>query len=187
MDALALDPVLARTCGAALAVILVLGAWQKLRDLAVFEASVELYRLLPESLVPLFARLFPVAEVMAGIALLFDATRTAGFVLGVLVLGAATAGVAINVARGHTDIDCGCGGAEGHTRLSWALVARNGVLLALLALGAQAGTQLGNERALVWIDYLSVAGGTLMLLTLYAAANQLLANHPNLAQMRSGS
>lgn len=183
MDALALDPVLARTCGAALAVILVLGAWQKLRDLAVFEASVELYRLLPESLVPLFARLFPVAEAMAGIALLFDATRTAGFVLGVLVLGAATAGVAINVARGHTDIDCGCGGAEGHTRLSWALVARNGVLLALLALGAQAG----SDRSLVWIDYLSVAGGTLMLLTLYAAANQLLANHPNLAQMRSGS
>lgn len=183
MDALALDPVLARTCGAALAVILVLGAWQKLRDLAVFEASVELYRLLPESLVPLFARLFPVMEAVAGVALLFDTTRTAGLVLGLLVLGAATAGVAINVARGHTEIDCGCGGAEGHTRLSWALVVRNAVLLALLVLGAQAG----GDRSLVWIDYLSVAGGTLMLLTLYAAANQLLANHPHLAQMRSGS
>lgn len=183
MDALALDPVLARTCGAALAVILLLGAWQKLRDLAVFEASVELYRLLPERMVPLFARLFPLAEAVAGAALLFEASRNAGFVLGLAVLGAATLAVAINVARGHTDIDCGCGGAEGHTRLSWALVARNTVLLTLLTLGAQPG----SERALVWIDYLSVAGGTLMLITLYAAANQLLANHPNLAQLRSRS
>ncbi|WP_199917014.1 MauE/DoxX family redox-associated membrane protein [Parazoarcus communis] len=183
MDALAIDPVLARACGAALAVILIVGAWQKLRDLVVFEASVELYRLLPESLVPLFARLFPVLEAMAGVALLFDASRPLGLVLGVLVLGSATAGVAINVARGHTEIDCGCGGAEGHTRLSWLLVARNAVLLGLLVVGAQ----LGTDRGLVWIDYLSVAGGTLMLLTLYAAANQLLANQPHLAQMRSGS
>ncbi len=35
MDALALDPVLARACGAAIAVVLLTGAWQKLRDLAV--------------------------------------------------------------------------------------------------------------------------------------------------------
>ncbi|ATE58620.1 MauE/DoxX family redox-associated membrane protein [Thauera sinica] len=183
MDALALDPVLARACGAALAVILLLGAWQKLRDVAVFEASVELYRLLPEALVPAFARVFPVLEAIAGTALLFDGTRAAGLAVGALVLGAATLAVAINVARGRTGIDCGCGGAEGHTRLSWALVVRNAVLLALLGAGAQAGA----ERSLVWIDYLSVAGGTLMLLALHAAANQLLANHPHLAQMRNGS
>lgn len=183
MDALVIDPVLARACGAALAVILIVGAWQKLRDMAVFEASVELYRLLPETLVPVFARLFPVLEAMAGVALLFDVSRGFGLVLGLLVLGCATAGVAINVARGHTEIDCGCGGAEGHTRLSWLLVVRNTVLIVLLV----AGAQTGSDRGLVWIDYLSVAGGTLMLLTLYEAANQLLANHPHLAQMRSGS
>ncbi len=183
MDALVLDPVLARVSGAALVVILLVGAWQKLRDPAVFEASVELYRLLPERLVPLFARLFPLLEAMAGVALLFEASRPIGFALGLAVLGTATLGVAINVLRGHTEIDCGCGGAEGHTRLSWALVVRNAVLLVLLAAGAQAGA----ERGLVWIDYLSVAGGTLVLLALYAAANQLLANHPNLAQLRNGS
>lgn len=183
MDALAMDPVLARACGAALAVILIVGAWQKLRDMAVFEASVELYRLLPERMVAPFARLFPVLEAASGVALLFELSRGAGLALGLLVLGSATTAVAINVARGHTEIDCGCGGAEGHTRLSWLLVVRNAVLLALLV----AGAQQGSDRGLVWIDYLSVAGGTLMLLTLYAAANQLLANHPHLAQMRSGS
>jgi hypothetical protein len=40
-------------------------------------------------------------------------------------------------------------------------------------------------RALVWIDYLSVAGATLGLLGLYVTANQLMANHPRLHAMRN--
>ncbi len=181
MDALTLDPVLARVCGAALAVVLLSGAWQKLRDLAVFEASVDIYRLLPDALVPLFARAFPLLEALAGAALLFDSTRSAGLVLSLAVLGVATAGVIANLLRGHTEIDCGCGGAEGHTTLSWALPARNTVLLIAAVLGGQDG----GSRDLMWIDYLSVAGGTLALLGLYAAANQLMANHPRLIQLRN--
>ncbi len=157
----ALDPVLARACGAAIAVVLLTGAWQKLRDMAVFEASVDLYRLLPDGLVPLFARGFPLLEALAGTALLF--------------------GVVLNLLRGHTTIDCGCGGADGHTTLSWALPARNAVLLLVAVLGGQDG----SGRALMWIDYLSVAGGTLALVGLYATANQLMANHPRLIQLRN--
>ncbi len=177
----ALDPVLARACGAAIAVVLLTGAWQKLRDLAVFEASVDLYRLLPDSLVPLFARGFPVLEALAGTALLFDSTRALGLLLSVAVLGVATGGVVLNLLRGHTEIDCGCGGADGHTTLSWALPARNAVLLLIAVLGGQDG----SGRALMWIDYLSVAGGTLALVGLYATANQLMANHPRLIQLRN--
>ncbi len=177
----ALDPVLARACGAAVAVVLLTGAWQKLRDLAVFEASVDLYRLLPDSLVPLFARGFPVLEALAGAALLFDSTRAIGLLLSVAVLGVATAGVVFNLLRGHTEIDCGCGGAEGHTTLSWALPARNTLLLLIAVLGGQDG----SGRDLMWIDYLSVAGGTLALFGLYATANQLMANHPRLIQLRN--
>ena len=177
----ALDPVLARACGAAIAVVLLTGAWQKLRDLAVFEASVDLYRLLPDSLVPLFARGFPVLEALAGTALLFDSTRALGLLLSVAVLGVATGGVVLNLLRGHTNIDCGCGGADGHTTLSWALPARNAVLLLIAVLGGQDG----SGRALMWIDYLSVAGGTLALVGLYATANQLMANHPRLIQLRN--
>lgn len=181
MDTLALDPVLARACGAALAVVLLTGAWQKLRDVAVFEASVDIYRLLPEALVPLFARAFPVLEALAGVALLFDTTRAAGLLLSLAVLGVATAGVIANLLRGHTEIDCGCGGAEGHTTLTWALPARNTLLLIVAVLGGQDG----SGRDLLWIDYLSVAGGTLALLGIYAAANQLMANHPRLIQLRN--
>jgi len=177
----ALDPVLARACGAAVAVVLLTGAWQKLRDLAVFEASVDLYRLLPDSLVPLFARAFPVLEALAGAALLFESTRAIGLLLSVAVLGVATAGVVFNLLRGNTEIDCGCGGAEGHTTLSWALPARNTLLLLIAVLGGQDG----SGRDLMWIDYLSVAGGTLALFGLYATANQLMANHPRLIQLRN--
>ncbi len=177
----ALDPVLARACGAAIAVVLLTGAWQKLRDMAVFEASVDLYRLLPDGLVPLFARGFPLLEALAGTALLFDSTRASGLLLSVAVLGVATGGVVLNLLRGHTNIDCGCGGADGHTTLSWALPARNAVLLLVAVLGGQDG----SGRALMWIDYLSVAGGTLALVGLYATANQLMANHPRLIQLRN--
>ncbi len=183
MDALLIDPVLARACGSALAVILLLGAWQKLRDVAVFEAAVELYRLLPDRVVPLFARLFPMLEAAAGAALLFESSRGLGLLLALSVLGVSTGGVLINLLRGHTDIECGCGGADGNTRLSWALPVRNAVLMALAVAGAQAGL----ARPLVWVDFISVAGGTLALLGIYAAGNQLLANHPRLMQLRNGS
>lgn len=183
MDAFVTDPVVARSCGALLAVVLLTGAWQKLRDLAVFRAQVELYRLLPEVLVGVFALALPVLEVAAGTALLFEASRGTGLALTLAVLGVSTAGVVINLLRGHTAIDCGCGGAQGHTELSWALPARNAVLLALAVVAGQPG----SDRALMWIDYLSVAGATLALLALYATANQLIANQPRLAQLRSGS
>lgn len=183
MDALLIDLVLARACGAALAVILLLGAWQKLRDVAVFEAAVELYRLLPAPLVPLFARVLPMLEAAAGAALLLETSRGIGLVLALTVLGVSTGGVLINLLRGHTNIDCGCGGAEGNTRLSWALPVRNAALMAMALVGAQTGL----ARPLVWVDFISVAGGTLALLGIYAAGNQLLANHPRLMQLRNGS
>lgn len=183
MEALAIDPVIARSCSSALALILLHGAWHKLRDLALFEASVELYRLLPQALLTPFARSFPLLELLAAVGLLFEATRGAGALLALAVLGCATLAVAINVARGHTGIDCGCGGADGATRLSTALVLRNLGLIALLAVGAQTG----SARVAVWMDYLTVVAATLMLIALYAAGNQLLANHPRLSQLRQGS
>jgi hypothetical protein len=92
--------------------------------------------------------------------------------------------VIINLLRGRTEIDCGCGSLGGHVgdqTLNWGLPARNAVLVlaAMLILREDA------TRALVWIDYLSVAGATLGLLGLYVTANQLMANHPRLHAMRN--
>jgi hypothetical protein len=95
-----------------------------------------------------------------------------------------TTAVAINLLRGRTEIDCGCGSLGGHVgdqTLSWGLVARN----ALLALAAVLTLREDAARALVWIDYLSVAGGTLGLLGLYVTVNQLMANTPRLRALRN--
>ena len=168
-----LDPVFTAGCRAAMALILLQGAYDKLRDLPVFEASVDLYALLPASLVAPFSRAYPLAELAAALGLLFAPAW--GAALAALVIGLASLGVAVNVLRGRTDLECGCGG-ERHPHLSWSLVGRNGLLLGLVALAAQPLD--GALRTLLWVDYLSAAGLALALVGLYAALNQLLANQP---------
>jgi hypothetical protein len=179
-----LDPVATSALSAVLSVIFLTGAWQKLRDPALFQANVENYRLLPDSLAGPAAILLPVWELAAGVLVLFDATRTAGALLAIGLLSVVTAAVVINLLRGRTEIDCGCGSLGGHVgdqTLNWGLAIRNGLLAgaALLTLREDAA------RALVWIDYLSVGGGTLGLLGLYVTANQLMANHPRLHALRN--
>lgn len=178
-----LDPVATSALSAVLSVIFLTGAWQKLRDPALFQANVENYRLLPDVLAWPAAILLPLWELVAGVLVLFDSTRMVGAVLAVGLLSVVTTAVAINLLRGRTEIDCGCGSLGGHVgdqTLNWGLPARNLVMAfaALLVLREDAA------RALVWIDYLSVAGATLGLLGLYVTANQLMANTPRLQALR---
>jgi hypothetical protein len=178
-----LDPVAASALCAVLSVIFLTGAWQKLRDPALFQANVENYRLLPDVLARPAAILLPVWELAAGVLVLFESMRTAGAVLALGLLTVVTAAVCINLLRGRTEIDCGCGSLGGHVgdqTLNWGLPARN----AVLALAAVLVLREDAARALVWIDYLSVAGATLGLLGLYVTANQLMANSPRLHALR---
>ena len=179
-----LDPVATSALSAVLSVIFLTGAWQKLRDPALFQANIDNYRLLPDGLAWPAAILLPAWELAAGVLVLFDPTRTAGAVLAIGLLAVVTAAVIINLLRGRTEIDCGCGSLGGHVgdqTLSWGLTMRN----ALLAVAALLTLREDAARALVWIDYLSVAGGTLGLLGLYVTANQLMANHPRLHALRN--
>ncbi|KAB2967675.1 MauE/DoxX family redox-associated membrane protein [Zoogloea sp.] len=181
MDAwpIVFDPVPGHACAAALAILLLSSAWRKLADLEVFRATVELYALLPVAAVAAFAGLFPLFEVAAGVVLLL---RPDGpwMVLPFAVLGLSTAAILVNVLRGRSNLECGCGG-DRHPRLSWALVMRNGALLGGVLMAAAAD----NGRPLVWVDFLSVAALTLALAGLYATLNQLLANRPE--SMPTGS
>lgn len=173
------DPVVVHAASAAMAIVLITGALTKLRDIELFRHAVDNYGLLGESAAALFARLFPWLELAAGLALLPEATRPWGALLALGVIGVATAGVAVTLLRGVDRIECGCG--TGGQRISWGLVARNGVLAACLALAA--AEEL--PRSLGPVDYLSVAGSVLLLLALYASANQLLANQPLLKELQS--
>jgi len=173
------DPVIARAVGAAMGIILIVGALAKLRDIELFRYAVENYRLLGSSATALFARVFPLVELAAGILLVLEATRTVGMLLGLATMAVATGGVVISLLRGLTSIECGCGGVG--QRISWALVGRNAVLSLAIVLGASDGA----ARSLGLLDYFSLAGTALGLLALYACVNQLLANQPLLKEMQS--
>ena len=176
-----LDPVFVYALGAAVALVLLVGAVHKLRDLPAFAAAVEQYRLLPLALVGPVALTLPVAEAAAGLLLLFDVTRTMGAVLAFALVGAVTVAVSVTVARGRVDIDCGCGGIEGRQALSWALVVRN--VLFMAAVLAAGGVPAG--RALQWIDRVTEVAGMLALFTAWGCASVLIANRPVLARLRS--
>lgn len=177
------DPVLAHALAGAVALVLLIGAAQKLRDWPSFRSALDAYRLLPGVLVAPVALALPALELIAGCALLAPAYRGAGAMLAVALLATVTGAVAINLRRGRTDIDCGCGGAEGRQRLSWGLVARNVVLMAGVAF-VSLGAQEGGARALGGLDYATVAFASVAFYGLYACASQLLANRPLLLGSR---
>lgn len=175
-----LDPTLPHIAAALLAIVFLGGAWQKLRDLDGLSAAIEQYRLMPSALAASAARALVAAELAAGLLLLPVPTRGVGAALSALLLAAVTLAVAINLLRGRSAIDCGCGGPEGGQHLSWGLVLRNALL------GLAAGTAVAAEtpREPVWLDGLTVVAGTLALYGLYAAANQLMANRPRLLKLK---
>jgi uncharacterized membrane protein YphA (DoxX/SURF4 family) len=175
------DPVLTQIVSAALAMLLLIGAWQKLRDVAVFGAALAAYELLPTALVGAVAWTLPMIEAVAGLTLVIDRTRPVGAVLASGLLLVVTAAVIVNLLRGRADLNCGCGGIEDEQTLSWSLVGRNGVLLALVGLCALTPA----TRTLLWLDYLSVAVGACCLYGLYVMGNQLAANQPRLMRLRS--
>jgi len=175
-----IDPTLPHMFAALLAIVLLAGAWTKLRDVGGFVFAVGQYRLLPLALAPAAAWSLLAAEGVAGVLLLPLATRVAGAWLASAVLSVVTTAVVVNLLRGRRDIDCGCGGPEGAQHLSWGLVLRNALLIAA-ALLAVAGVA---PRDLVWLDRLTVLAGALALYGLYAAANQLMVNQPRLLKLR---
>ncbi|GEO84120.1 MULTISPECIES: MauE/DoxX family redox-associated membrane protein [Alphaproteobacteria] len=144
-------------------------AWHKVADFGTFSGYVADYRLLPEALVELAAKALAVVEFLAVALLVYPATVRAGAVLSVALLALYGLAMAVNIARGRTRIECGCGGAA--QRLSQALLLRNALLAAIALLPAVfGGSPLGLAEAAV-----AVTAG-LVAWFVYNVIEQLLAN-----------
>ncbi|MGO1254551.1 MAG: MauE/DoxX family redox-associated membrane protein [Alcaligenes aquatilis] len=179
-----MDPVLTYASLACLAVLMGLGALDKLRHFSLFEAAVGGYRLLPEMVLRPFSVLFVAAEALSAPLLLWPASRSLGAILALCVLLVATSGIVMNLLRGRRDVDCGCSGlGESSGGLSWWLVARNALLAALAV--ASGDWAISSARELVWVDGLTFFGATLALLGLYYAANQLIESHLKFQKMQN--
>lgn len=163
----------------ALTVILWVGAYEKLRNLWIFEAAVSGYDLLPHWLWRPFALAYPVLELAAGVLLLVPLTRVPGVVATLAVLLLATGAVVVSLLRGKTEIDCGCGGlSNSYSGLSWWLVVRNAclIVLAFSILLIADGTG-GQEFSINWLDGLNLLGFSIALIGLYAIFNQLMSSY----------
>ena len=112
--------------------IFVLAATQKAQHWRVFSGVLANYRLLPRALVAPAAMLLPPAELAVGLLLLSARSRPWGEAAAITLLGLFALAMAINVRRGRTHIDCGCGQSVLKQPLSWMLVGRNAGLIVLL-------------------------------------------------------
>ncbi|MDR2837176.1 MAG: hypothetical protein LBV49_01185 [Azonexus sp.] len=174
---LTLDPVLADAAAAAMGCIFLSAAWVKLMDVKRFAAVLDNYALLPDDWLDPVAWLLPLLEMAAGLLLLFSASRAAGSALALVLLALVSAAVAVNVARGRTGFECGCGGDE--LPLAGSLLLRNAALAALLLMAAQRPA----ERAVVWVDVVTTVMLTLFLLGLFKVTNLLLGQREKLERL----
>ena len=118
---------------ATLVLVLTISAAGKLRDPQAFEGVVYNYRLLPRALVKPVARSLPGVELLLLVGLLVPAARPAAATALVVLLATYTAAIAIQLARGRRDMDCGCLSSVLRERLSGWHVVRNAVLVAMAA------------------------------------------------------
>ena len=124
--------VLALAIRVLISLVFLTAAYGKMRHWTAFQGVVANYRLLPGVLTAPVAYLLPPIEVLLGAVLLLglDSPMPAGGAVVLLMVFAAS--MAINLARGRREIDCGCFQSALKQTLNWALVARNIALSLLL-------------------------------------------------------
>jgi hypothetical protein len=162
----------------ALAALFAAAAVRKVSQRTRFDAQLAEYRLVPAALVATAARVLAGLELAAGIMLLAPPLRGYGGALAAALLVGYAAAIGINLARGRSYIDCGCGDTP-QLLSSWLLL-RN----AVLAVGAVAVAMPGTGRSLGWIDWAIALAALLVLMITYAAVEQLLANASALREWR---
>jgi hypothetical protein len=166
------DPVVGWVARLALAVVFAAAALHKWRDLSAFSAALAGHRLVPAALVPATARSLAAAETAIAGALLVPASAVGAACTAAALLALYSTAVAINLARGRRDIDCGC---SAHPRpLSRGLLVRNAVLVA----AALAAALPVADRALVWVDVLTAGAGASALAFAWLAAQSLALDGP---------
>jgi hypothetical protein len=168
----------ATASGAAFVALIFLRALlHKTADLARFEGIVVGYRLAPVWAPSVLRYLVPGLELACALALMWTASRAVGSLFAVGLLIGYGAAMAINLLRGRTEIDCGCGG--GSDRLGWALVVRNLGLAALVvpaALGLGDGASFSEALAGWAIAFVAFCS--------WGAAEQLMVNQARMATHR---
>ncbi len=161
------DPTVAWVARLALAAVFAAAALHKWRDLSAFAAALGAHRLVPGAIVPALARAFAAAETAVAAGLLVPAVAASASCAAAALIALYSSAIAINLARGRREIDCGCSARP--RPLSRGLLVRNAALVAAALLAALPAA----SRALVWVDALSAAAGAAALAFVWLAAQSL--------------
>lgn len=188
-----IDPVLAGAAQAIAAIVVLLGALAKWRRPTTFRDAIAAWRIVPEVLAWPGAIAIVAVETLGPLALLSKETRFGGATLLIALFALFAAGLAVNILRGHTDIDCGCSGlaslvpsgpdATSHAPrgIGWWHVARLGLLAALTGTAYLEST----TRPIVWFDYLTLSFAVLSIVCALLVLDALIANGPKLEHLRN--
>jgi hypothetical protein len=110
---------------------------------------------------------------------LVASTRVVAASMLLAMLTIFTGAIAINLARGRTNIDCGCFGPALRQELSRWLLARNAILMLVAAVAIVPAT----DRAMEPLDVVTIVLGAFTFAILYASANFAIANAPKIRAM----
>ncbi len=176
-----LDPLIFRLIAIAFALLLITAGLHKIGDRLRFQGILRGYQILPEHLIAPVSMTIPVVETLLGLAWAFAWQIDLVSVATAALLTAYGMAMGINLMRGRSYIDCGCGFSSlkasqndsGVQQLSKWLVVRNLVLMVLATI-ASADV---SDRSMGVLDYFSLVAALLALIFLYAAFNQLLVNN----------
>ncbi len=176
-----IDPAISGLCALSLTLIFGASGIIKLRDIETFEGSVANYQLTPTSMEKPLAYLIPIAECGSAAGLLLTSTRALAASMLLVLLTMFSVAIAINLARGRTNIDCGCFGPALRQELSGWLLIRNLFLMILTAVVIFPT----SGRAIESIDVVTIVLGALTLVTLYASANFAIGNAPKIRALET--
>ena len=165
-----LDPVILYSLIGGFALLFALSALEKYQDMAAFQLKLENYQVLPAPLAPGMTNVVFMIEIVATTLLLTPAYLY-GLALAAILMLAYTSGIAINLIRGRTHIDCGCLGSQGEGISGYHLL-RNSTLLVLLAICFLPLM----DRQLVWLDYVTIVLFLVASAASYATANLMIAH-----------
>lgn len=145
----------------------------KLFDLTAFSGFVEDYQLAPRAWSKAIALALALGETAIAAALVAPITRPFGLLAGAALLALYAAAMAINIRRGRSHIECGCGGPV--QLINGATLLRNGALALIALVGLVGpGDGLGAAEA-----FTVIAGGATLFIG-FLLAEQMIANASHL-------
>jgi hypothetical protein len=165
---------------ASVAVLFASAALHKLRDLKRFDEIFSAYGMIPAMSRLRLSRAVPLLELAVAAGLAGNVTRPYAAALGMLLLCAYAAAIAVNLRRGRRDLACGCGGPDERRPIAAWMVWRNILIAAATATAFAPWT----DRALTMTDGFTLTFGLLTVALIYLCADQLLGNAQRSAQMR---